>query len=101
MWNEIIKEFTTNPRDIHTIPMTKKEPIWFYIFVENGRLYVEGGKEHMPKSTAKRREIKESELECMLEIYHRKLKGENVSNDATKNSRESSYWYGIFAEMNY
>lgn len=37
----------------------------------------------------------------MLDLYHRRLKGEAVTNKAIKNSGTSVYWYGIFAEMNF
>ncbi len=99
MWNDIIKEFINYPRDLHTVPMTNREPKWFYVYVEDGKLYVESARNNMPKSNIKRTKMDEKKFEIMLEIYHKRLKGEQMTGEATANSGTSVYWYGIFAEM--
>lgn len=101
MWTKIINDFKTNARDIHTVPMVKREPKWFFVFVEDGSLYIESAKSHNPKSNIKKTRMDEKKLDCMLDLYHRRLKGEAVTNKAIKNSGTSVYWYGIFAEMNF
>ena len=99
MWEKIIKEFKVNPRDIHTVPMRKREPKWFFVYVEDEKLYIESARYHMPKSNIKKIKMDKNKFDCMLEIYHRRLKGEKVTGDAMKNSGTSVYWYGIFAEI--
>ena len=32
MWSKILREFSENPRDVHTIPKVKKEPMWFFVY---------------------------------------------------------------------
>ena len=40
-WEEILKSYTTNPRDVHTQPLAKRTALWFYVYVEDGKLYVD------------------------------------------------------------
>lgn len=101
MYEKIVQSFQTNPRDVHTIPLsTNKQPLWFYVFVKGGIVYVTSAKYHLPSShISGRRSIPPAQLEIMLAIYHRRQKGEQVSQEATSASRCQIYWYGIFADL--
>lgn len=57
---------TQNLRDLHTVPMTNREQKWFYVYVEDGKLYVESAKNNMPKSNIKRTKMDEKKFEIML-----------------------------------
>lgn len=101
MWNKILKEFSENPRDVHTVPKVKKEPKWFFVYEEYGNIYIEKAREHKPSSSIQHRlRLKKEEIEIMKNLYDKRDAGESVSYLATKNSWMSVYWYGIFAEMN-
>ena len=41
-YQDLVNSFYNNPRDVHTVPLSG-EPIWFYVAVRNGVLYVESG----------------------------------------------------------
>ena len=99
MYDTIVKEFTLNPRDVHTVPISGKNYKWFYVFVENGQLYVEMSHDHFPKCHVKKRNLLEKECGRIFEIYQRRLKGESVSKEAQKCTRSQVYWYGIFHEI--
>lgn len=100
MYNKLVKEFIRNPRDIHTSPLVRKPYNWFHVFVEKGKLYVEPAHHNYPKCTLKRRSLIEKECDKILEIYHRRLKGEKISKEAQDVTHSQVYWYGIFAELN-
>ena len=101
-YTDMIASFEQWPRDVHTVPTTNKTPIWFYVYVESGIIYVETARNHIPKSNLKHRiKIKTDEYEEMLELYHKRGHGTAVSKEATTISRCQSYWYGIFSEMGF
>ena len=100
IWKKILNEFLKNPRDVKTVPMTFHEPKWFYVLTVNDNLYVESGRNHNNKSKISApRQIKQLELEAMLNLYHRRMNGEKVSAEAQSTTQNQVYWYGIFAEM--
>ena len=103
-WEEILKSYTTNPRDVHTQPLAKRTALWFYVYVEEGKLYVDRAKNNEPSSSlSKRRMLSSSSEKCdiMYDIYKRRKAGEAVSKEATGITVNSIYWYGIFADMGY
>ena len=104
MWKEIIESFTSNPRDVKSIPITKRTPVWFYVYVEDGKLYVEGAKDHIPSSNISFKRILTDDndmCETMFNIYQRRKNGEAVSKEATATTVNQIYWYGIFADMGF
>lgn len=100
MWTAIVEEFSKKPRDIHTVPIQKREPKWFFVFCQKGNVYIESAHEYEPASdiTGKRM-MNKDEFEDMLEIYHRRCNGEQVSQEAQDRTINQVYWYGIFAEL--
>ena len=101
MWETIISDFTKNPRDVKTIPIIPQEPKWFYVTVEDGNLFVESGRNHANHSQiSDRRNLQRSEFETMLDLYHRRKRGEAVAAEAKQRTQNQVYWYGILAEMN-
>lgn len=101
MYADLINNFTESPRDVHTVPLADRIPVWFYTYADNGILYVEPGRFHEPKSkiTGRRRLI-ESEYHVMLDTYHRRQQGEAVYAEVTAVTMCQVYWYGIFSDLN-
>lgn len=100
MYQRIVEEFLNHPRDIHTVPLHSKSYMWFHVFVKNGNIYVEPAHYNTPKSCVKRRVLHEEECRKILELYHRRMAGENVYLEAQACTWSQVYWYGIFSEMN-
>ena len=98
-YNDLLKNFKSNPRDIHTFPLTGKKPSWFYCYVEDEKLYVDAPKNHTPACQIKSsREINKNEFDAMFDLYNRRLKGESVSVEATETTVNKVYWYAIIAD---
>ena len=101
MYKKIVEEFSNNPRDIHTVPIIKRESKWFFVFVNEKGIFVESAHYNEPKSQIKKPILlRQEELEKILMLYHRRMRGESVSLEAQSSTRAQVYWYGIFFEMN-
>lgn len=97
---DMVNDFANSPRDIHTVPITKRQEIWFYAYVEDGILYVKSAKEHRPScNISSPRKINPEHFDRMKKIYHRRCHGEKVSEEAKKITVCQVYWYGIFKEL--
>lgn len=100
MYKRLVEEFMRSPRDVHTVPVTRKDYKWFYVFARSNNLYVESARNNTPKCVVKRRVLPEKECNEILTIYHRRLAGEQVSTEAQNCTWSQVYWYGIFSELN-
>ena len=103
MYDQVVQSFQEKPRDVHTIPLNAhKTPLWFHVFAKDGILYVTSAKSHLPSSNISgHRSLPPEQFETMLDIYHRRQKGERVSQEATEATRCQVYWYGVFADMGF
>jgi hypothetical protein len=96
IWETIINDIKSNPRDLCSIPQGKRTPIWFYVYTDGLDIIVMPGKEHIPASRIKEpRYISEKELLDLYPIYLRRKMGENVSTDAQQISLNSTYIYSL------
>lgn len=103
MYDQVVQRFQVNPHDVHTVPLNiHKAPLWFHVFVKDGTLYVTSAKNHLPSSSISgHRSLPREQFKKMLDIYHRRKKGERVSQEATEATRNQVYWYGVFADMGF
>ena len=98
---DLVNVFAANPHDVHTVPIQAwRQPVWFSVRAENGKLYVDNAESHLPSSRIScPRVLAPGQFERVLEIYHRRKKLEAVSREAGGATANQVYWYGIFAEM--
>ena len=104
MWEEMLRSFGENPRDVQSRPIIKRTAKWFYVYAENGKIYVDCAREKTPSSSLSQRRMLSSNSEkcdMMYDIYLRRKRGEPVSAEATAATVNQIYWYGIFADMGY
>ena len=100
LFDSIILSFKNMPRDVVTVPTTKREGKWFYVSSDGTKVYVQSGKHHKNASVIKGvRMLNPSKTEQMLSFYHRRKNGESVSAEAQAYTVNQAYWYGIFAEL--
>lgn len=96
-WLWIINDLRSNPRDLHTIPRSNKQPLWFYAYSDGTYIYVSNAKDHSPSSRiAVPRKLWFAEYERIYPIYLRREKGESVSREALAVTNNQVYWYAIF-----
>lgn len=99
-YNDLLNEFRHSPRDVITVPMNGSAGIWFYVFEENGFIYVDSAKSKKPSSLiSTRRKLNENDFDEILSLYQLRKKGTAVSVEATKTTVNQVYWYGIFSEL--
>lgn len=100
MYQKLANEYAANPRDVATVPLNGQGQKWFHVFAEDDRLYVTSGKNHQVICEIKNPIcLEERQAEAMLDIYHRRQRGEAVSAEAHKVTFQSAYWYGVFEDM--
>ncbi len=98
-YDMLVGEFTRAPRDVRTVPTTKREGVTFYVSAKGGKLLVEAGRSGEHRSRVARRTLQENECEEMLALWQRRKKGEPVYREAQERTVSQVYWYGIFAEL--
>lgn len=99
MYQTLIAAYRGNPRDVHTVPLVNKTPLWYHVFVLNNTLYVEPAHNHHPSSNVKRRPLAEKECNDILHLYRIRQKGAHTSTKAQQRTYSQVYWYGIFADL--
>lgn len=101
-WEKIVAEYANNPRDVITVPITKKKGIWFYVHTKNGSVYISRAKYHSDSSKIGWPiKLQSEKFEAMFRIYLLRKNGVPVSQEATATTRQQVYWYGIFADMGF
>lgn len=99
-YRDLANEFQRTPRDVHTVPITNKPPLWFYVHTENGVIYVTSAESHTPSSRIMYPiKLNETEYDTIYAIYQKRKQGKPVSSEATKATRAQVYWFGVFSEI--
>ena len=99
-WNDLVCSYSKNPRDVVTVPTTNRAGKWFFVSAVNGKIVVKNATAHAESSQIKgKRTLRSEELEAMLDLYHRRQKGEGVFAEAASTTVNQVYWYGIFSDL--
>lgn len=100
LYADIAASFRAFPRDVPTAPINGNTPKWFYAYESQGEVYVSSGRKNSNACHIHPdRKLPASEFPVMLSLYLRRKAGEPVSREASRQSTNQSYWYGIFHEM--
>ena len=99
-WQTVYESFLHDPRDVKTTPKTNRTPLWFFVYAENGDLYIENAKNHSNSSKiTQRRKLDKNNFAKMLELNDRRARGFSVSKEATSATVNQVYWFGIFHDI--
>lgn len=96
-WSSVINSLLKNSADVATVPSNKREPLWFFAFIDNGKLYVENSGNCMPSTNlSKRRKITKSDFVTVYSYYHRWANGErHLRQEVRTLSRNTAYIFGL------
>jgi hypothetical protein len=100
LWKKIIDDLREKPRDLQTIPINKREGVWFsaHIHIDGVNIVIDSARNKEPSSKLTgKRIIGRDEFDIMHPIYLRRKNGEKVSKEATALTRNQVYIYSIFA----
>lgn len=98
-YQDLVTSYSQKPRNVHTVPL-RGTPMWFFTYVDKGYVYVAPAHAKTPSSKMRApRRLNPAEFDTMLDLYHRRNKGQKVSSDAAKATQNQVYWYGIFRDM--
>lgn len=89
---DIINSYTITPRNV----LTRKNGVWFYARGDGENIYIESGrgKAHCSKITVRRR----LDLNNFDEVYLMYKQGA-PRTEVCNVTQNSSYWFGIFADL--
>lgn len=100
IWDKIISEVKEQPRDFHTVPKTNKNPLWFHATSDGTYIYITDAKNHDNSSRITgARSLSYVEFLRIYPLYLKRCRGEAVSIEAAKATKNQVYWYGIFNEI--
>ena len=98
-YQDLVVSYSQEPRDVHTIPL-RVTPVWFYTYIDKGYIFVKPAHKKTPASKIRTpRKLDPAEFDTMLDLYRRRNKGQMISCDASRVTRNQVYWYGIFHDM--
>lgn len=99
-WQTVYESFQRNPRDVRTTPKTNRTPLWFFVYAENGDLYIENAKNHSNSSKiTQKRKLDKNNFEKMMHLSDRRDRGFSVSKEARSVTVNQVYWFGIFHDL--
>ena len=99
-YNDLVNSFRANPREVPTAPIGGRNLKWFYVYEHQNEVYISSAREHENSCRVSAdRKLRPAEYSVMQELYQRRIKGEHVSQEATEQSVNQSYWFGIFKEV--
>lgn len=96
-WCSVINNLLKASTDVATVPSNKREPLWFFAFIDNGNLYVENSGNCMPSTKlSQRRKITKSDFLTVYSYYHRWANGErHLRQEVRTLSRNTAYIFGL------
>jgi hypothetical protein len=95
-YNDLVKSFRENPRDIETHPTNAALPKWYFVSVRNGDVYVSNSKIKRPStSISVPRKLMREEFDTMYDLHRRRERGDSVAQMAQSYTQNSSYWFGV------
>lgn len=99
LFDYLIAELERNPGDFCTVPLKKKDGVWFYAYAKDGNIYIGPSKNKLPSSTVQPCMLKRKEFDGIYRLFLKRKEGEIVSKDAQNITRYQVYWYGLINEL--
>lgn len=99
-WNLILDGIGNKTKEFHTVPKTKKQPVWFSAIINGRNIIIDKAQNNEPSSkiSTKRR----LDLDNFKKVYplsiRRKL-GESVSSEATEATRNQVYYFSLIEHL--
>ena len=99
-WNLIIHLYSQKPRDVITTPAGNRKGKWFHVSVERDKVVISEAKEHHYSSKLKiNRTLNPNEVEEVFDLYLKRKTGAVNSKEIQETTMNSSYWFGIFSDL--
>lgn len=99
LFDYLIAELERNPGDFCTVPLKKKDGVWFYAYAKDGNIYIGPSKNKLPSSTVKPCMLKRKEFDDIYRLFLKRREGKSRYEDAKKVTHCQVYWYGLINEL--
>lgn len=98
IWQQIIGQAELQDFEIHTVPQSRKTPVWFRVSTDGRTVFINQARENTPSSSLKLpRVITFDEFDRIFPYYELRLNGTSISQEATSKSVNTVYIYGLIA----
>lgn len=97
----IICSYSEQPRDVATMPKNNKEPKWYYVYTDGSDIFIDSGWFHtINKSRVKpHTKLDKHNLGKIHEMFNRYKLGLVKRHEIRDMNYSSSYWFGIFKDL--
>lgn len=100
IWKDIIQSIGMSEIEIHTIPKTNKQPVWFSVTTDGTRIFVNNAKYNAPSSKiSMTRTLNFKDFAKVYPLYVRREQGECVSQEVTKTTANQVYHFAIIKHL--
>ncbi len=100
LWITIKNNLSKNPRDIKTVPKNKRKPKWFYAYTENDDVIITNAQAHIESCSIKgNRKLDKQNASILYDCYLKRKA--NIRENHYDITRNGSYWFGIFADLEF
>lgn len=99
LFDYLVMKLEKSPGDFCTVPLTKKDGVWFYAYAKDGNIYIGPSKNKFPTSTVKPCMLKQKEFNDIYRLFLQRREGKSGYEDAKKVTHCQVYWYGLINEL--
>jgi hypothetical protein len=99
LWEQIIERAQIQAFEIHTVPLNKREPLWFRVNSDGNVVIISQSRDNVPSSSLKvSRIISYQEFDRIYPYYDLRRKGDAISQEVGRKSVNTVYIYGLIAD---
>ena len=100
IWENIIQSIEEAEIELHTVPKTNKQPLWFAITTDGTKIFVNNAKHNAPSSKlSMTRTLSFKDFAKVYPLYVRREKGECVSEEVTKTTANQVYHFAVIKHL--
>ncbi|MCB2377794.1 hypothetical protein LGH70_09390 [Hymenobacter sp. BT635] len=99
-WRKILDAIPADGRELHTVPITKKQPVWFAVNRELDLIWVTSASQNSPSSILTlRRRLSFKKFNEILPYFFRRAQGESVSKEVCRLTMNQVYYFSLIEHI--
>lgn len=99
-WNTIIENLRGKAIELHTVPKTKKIPLWFTASTDGNIVFIDKAVDNKPSSNlSMKRRLTYKTFEKVYPLYLRRAKGEHVSSEVAHITVDQVYFFSLIEHL--
>lgn len=99
-WKTITQSFNNEILEFPTVPIIKREPVWFSAYIEDDEIMINQALHHKPSSQLKyKRALNYKDFQKVLPLYYMRKNGEQVSKELTEATVNQVYFLSLIKHV--